>query len=134
MGLVDLVGLVLFARVSGANSNDCPNSADEISTDRPDFTSPPTVVPTWSMQLENGVTWSSEHQSNVVERPQTMLRIGVASCTEVFFGVPDYVSAIGGYASAGFSDFVTSSKYQFPHFVGFDAAAIAGISFPTGGT
>jgi len=81
----------------------------EISTDRPDFTSPPTVVPTGNVQLENGVMWSAEHRSNVVEGPQTLLRAGVAHCAEVFFSVPSYVYAVGGGAPTGFSDFVASA-------------------------
>jgi hypothetical protein len=129
--LTALVSLVLSA--SESNATDCPTSADEISTDRPDFTSPPTAVPTGSVQFENGVTWSAEQRSNVVEGPQTLLRVGIAHCTEIFFRVPDYVYAIGGNAPAGFSDFAASTKLQLPKFIGFDAAAVAGLSFPTGG-
>jgi len=129
-----LVYVALFNSATSANATDCPTSADEISTDRPDFTSPPTVVPTGSVQLENGVTWSAEQRSNVVEGPQTLVRVGVAHCMEIFFSVPDYVYAIGGNAPAGFSDFVTSAKLQLPQFIGFDTAAVAGLSFPTGGS
>ena len=130
--LAALVSLVLSA--SESNATDCPTSADEISTDRPDFTSPPLAVPTGSIQFENGVTWSNEKRSNVVEGSQTLVRVGVAHCTEIFFSVPDYVYAIGGNAPAGFSDFVASAKLQLPKFFGFDAAAIGGISFPMGGS
>ena len=51
--LTAVVSLVLSA--SASNATDCPTSADEISTDRPDFTSPPLAVPTGSIQFENGV-------------------------------------------------------------------------------
>jgi Putative MetA-pathway of phenol degradation len=130
--LTALAFLVLSA--SEINATDCTSSTDEISTDRPDFTSPPTAVPTGSVQFENGVTWSAEQRSNVVEGPQTLLRVGIAHCTEIFFSVPDYVYAIEGNAPAGFSDFAASAKLQLPKFIGFDAAAIAGLSFPTGGS
>lgn len=129
-----MVCTALLINSISANASDCPTSADEISTDRPDFTSPPFAVPTGSVQLENGVTWSAQQRSNVVEGPQTFLRVGVAHCAEIFFSVPDYVYAIGGHAPAGFSDFAASAKLQLPKFIGFDAAAIAGMSFPTGGT
>ena len=129
-----LVCIAFFINATCANATDCPTSADEISTDRPDFTSAPTAVSTGSVQLENGATWSAEHRSNVVEGPQTLLRVGIARCTEIFFSVPDYVYAIGGNAPAGFSDFVASAKVQLPRFIGFDAAAIGGMSFPTGGS
>ena len=84
LALIALVCVVLCASAANTNATDCPTSADEISTDRPDFTSPPTAVPTGSVQLENGVTWSAEHRSNVVEGPQTLLRVGIAHCTEIF--------------------------------------------------
>jgi hypothetical protein len=64
-GLLVLRGLVcvaLFSNATSANANDCPTSGNAISTDRPDFTSPPTVVPTGSVQFENGVTWSTEQR------------------------------------------------------------------------
>jgi hypothetical protein len=134
LALIALVGVAFLGSAANASATDCPTSADEISTDRPDFTSPPTAVPTGSVQLENGVTWSAEHRSDTVEGPQTLLRVGVVPCTEVFFSVPDYVYAIGGEAPAGFSDFVASARLQFPKFIDFDAAAIAGMSFPTGGS
>jgi hypothetical protein len=134
LALSVLVCVALLINATSANATDCPTSADEISTDRPDFTSPPTVVPTGSVQVENGVTWSAEQRSNVVEGPQTFVRLGVAHCTEIFFSVPDYVYAIGANAPAGFSDFVASAKLQLPQFIGFYASAIAGMSFPTGGS
>ena len=134
LALTVLVGVVLSTGTGSANATDCPTSADEISTDRPDFTSPPFVVPTGSVQVENGITWSAEQRSNIVEGPQTLLRVGVAHCTEIFFSVPNYVYAIGGNAPAGFSDFVASVKLQLPKFIGFDAATVARISFPTGGS
>ena len=97
-------------------------------------TSPPFAVPAGSVQLEDGVTWSAEQRSNVVAGPQTLLRVGVAHCADIFFGVPDYVYALAGNAASGFSDFAASAKLQLPKFIGFDSAAIAGISFPTGGS
>ena len=132
LALIALVCVVLCVSAAHTHATDCLTSADEISTDRPDFTSPPTAVPTGSLQVENGVTWSAEHRSNVVDGPQTLLRVGVAHCTEVFFSVPEYIYAIGGNALAGFSDFIASAKLQLPKFIGFDAAADVGISFPTG--
>lgn len=91
------------------------------------------MVPTGSLQLENGITWSADQRSNVVDGPGTEMRIGVAHCIEIFFGVPDYAYTIGGNAPAGFSDFVASARLQLPRYNGFDTAATAGLSFPTGG-
>lgn len=134
--LLGSVGLPVALRCHRqGDAIDCPTSGNAISTDRPDFTSPPTVVPTGSVQFENGVTWSTEQRSNVVDGPQTLVRLGVAPCMEIFFSVPDYIYAIGGTAPTGFSDFVASAKLELPRrLIGFRIAAIAGLSFPTGGS
>jgi hypothetical protein len=130
-----LVYLSLFVATASGDATDCLTSSNAISTDRPDFTSPPTVVPTGSVQFENGVTWSTEQRSNVVDGLQTLVRLGVAPCLEIFFSVPDYIYAIGGTAPTGFSDFVASAKLELPRrLIGFRIAAIAGLSFPTGGS
>jgi hypothetical protein len=42
----------------------CPNSASEISTDRPDVTNSSRVVPYGSIQAENGVDWTVRQGSN----------------------------------------------------------------------
>jgi hypothetical protein len=97
-----LACVALFINATSANVIDCPTSGNAISTDRPDFTSPPTVVPTGSVQFENGVAWSTEQRSNVVDGPQTLVRFGVAPCMEIFFSVPDYIYAIGGTAPTAF--------------------------------
>ena len=109
-----LACMALLVYATRADATDCPTSAHEISTDRPDFTSPPFAVPAGSVQLENGVTRSAEDRSNVIQGPQTLLRVGIARCAEIFFSVPDYVYAIGGNAPAGFSDFAASAKLQLP--------------------
>jgi len=49
-----LVCVALFVGAGNANATDCPTSADEISTDRPDFTSPPTVVLTENLIRGDG--------------------------------------------------------------------------------
>lgn len=117
----------------GVCAADCLHASDPISTDRPGLTNPPVVVPSGSLQVESGVTWNAEEHSNIVDGPETNIRVGVAHCTEIFFGVPNYVYAIGGRAPAGFSDFATSAKVELPGFYGFATAPTAGLSFPTGG-
>jgi hypothetical protein len=51
--------LVLIVGASGAfATNGCPNSASEISADRPDVTNSSQVVPYGSLPAENGVDWT----------------------------------------------------------------------------
>jgi hypothetical protein len=114
----------------GADS--CPNSADEISTDRPDVTNSSVVVPYGSLQVENGVDWTVRQGSNVVNGTETRLRLGVAQCTEVLADVPTYFYSLNGRASSGFSDLVVSVKRELPVPLGFHLSATGGLGFPTG--
>jgi len=110
----------------------CPNSADEISTDRPDVTNSSLVVPYGSLQVENGVDETRRQGSNVVSGTETRLRLGVAQCTEVLADVPTYFYSLNGRASSGFSDLVVSVKRQLPVPLGFHLSATGGLGFPTG--
>jgi hypothetical protein len=42
-----------------ARADTCPTAKDEIATDRPDVTNSSLVVPTGSLQSENGVNFSA---------------------------------------------------------------------------
>jgi hypothetical protein len=110
----------------------CPNSADEISTDRPDVTNSSLVVPYGSLQVENGVDETRRQGSNVVSGTETRLRLGVAQCTEVLADVPTYFYSLNGRASSGFSDLVVSVKRELPVPLGFHLSATGGVGFPTG--
>ena len=110
----------------------CPNSASEISTDRPDVTNSSRVVPYGSLQIENGVDWTVRQRSDVLSGTTTRVRLGVAQCTEVLADVPTYFYSLNGRASSGFSDFVVSVKRELPVPFGFELSATAGLGFPTG--
>ena len=113
-------------------ADSCPNSADEISTDRPDVTNSSLVVPYGSLQVENGVDETRRQGSNVVSGTETRLRLGVAQCTEVLADVPTYFYSLNGRASSGFSDLVVSVKRELPVPLGFHLSATGGLGFPTG--
>jgi hypothetical protein len=126
-----VVALISSASASFA-ADGCPTSADEISTDRPDVTNSPLVVPYGSLQAENGVDWTVRQGSNVVSGSETRLRLGVARCTEVLADVPTYFYSLNGRASSGFSDLVVSIKRELPVPFGFHLSATSGLGFPTG--
>jgi hypothetical protein len=128
--------LFIFATTMGASAtfadDVCPNSASEISTDRPDVTNSSRVVPYGSLQIENGVDWTVRQRSDVISGSETRLRLGIAQCTELLADVPTYFYSLNGRASSGFSDFVVSVKRELPVPFGFELSATAGLGFPTG--
>ncbi len=130
--------LFIFAITTGASAtfadDVCPNSASEISTDRPDVTNSARVVPYGSLQFENGVDWTVRQRSDVISGSETRLRLGIAQCTEVLADVPTYFYSLNGRASSGFSDFVVSVKRELPVPFGFELSATGGLGFPTGAT
>jgi hypothetical protein len=110
----------------------------EITTDRPDVTEAPTVVPVGSLQIENGLTWTSDHGRQILDLSESLVRIGVLARTELRVGVPDYLDGAGGHhlASAftsGFTDVSVGVKQQLGPLAGnFDLAVIVAMTAPTG--
>ena len=72
-------GVVLLARClllsalilpsTEARSEGCPTAKDEIATDRPDVTNSSLVVPTGSLQNENGVNFSMREDGRSIDGP-----------------------------------------------------------------
>jgi hypothetical protein len=90
------------------------------------------VVPSGSLQAENGLDWIVRHGSNALAGTSTRLRFGVAHCTEFLIDVPNYFGSLNGSPPSGFSDVVVSFKRQLPVPFGFDLSATAGLGFPSG--
>ena len=61
-----------------------------IATDRPSFTNTSIVVPSGSFQAENGLLVTTSQGQSVLDGPETLLRAGVASKTELRLTVPNY--------------------------------------------
>ena len=109
----------------------CPDSASEISTDRPDVTNSSRVVPYGSLQAENGVDWTVRQRSDVDQRDRdeaasgrrAMHRVVWPTCRRYFY-------SLNGRASSGFSDFVVSVKRELPVPLGFHLSATGGLGFP----
>lgn len=109
------------------------NAQSPIATDRPQITNSSVVVPCGSLQLENGfeVTGSGGQQSP--DFPETSIRLGVASRTELRISVPNYYrNAAGTSGSNGFGDLGLGFKQQLGPIAGFDVALIAAVSLPSG--
>ena len=105
----------------------------EIVTDRPDITESALVVPVASLQLENGLTWSSAHGARTIDLSETLVRLGILQKTEVRLGVPNFSSALSGKPESGFGDLSLGLKQQLgPLPGGVDLAVIAAVSIPSG--
>jgi hypothetical protein len=128
----------LFVALAPAQGQDQPATAETsppIATDRPSFTNSSVVVPSGSLQAENGLLENYNQGQNVVDGPETLLRFGVATKTELRFTVPDYFynASSGGGPGSGFGDMAMGVKQQLgPTPGGFDVSATLFLSFPTG--
>jgi hypothetical protein len=131
-----LVALVcLGAPMPAAGAQNCPSSADNIATDRPDVTNSSIVVPQGSLQSENGVNLSTRDGSRVIDGTNTRLRLGVAPCLELLIDLPTYFAVVRGHISSGFSDVTPAIKWQLgPLPGGVDLSTTAGVGLPTGAT
>ncbi len=110
------------------------NAIAPIATDRPSFTNSSIVVPSGSFQAENGLLVTATQGQNTLDAPETLLRVGVASGTELRFTVPNYfynVTTRGGPGS-GFGDLTLGLKQQRGPIARFDVSATLFLSFPTG--
>jgi len=102
-----------------------------ISTDHPAVTDSSVVVPAGSLQVENGFTQTVSQGQSTFDGPETLLRFGVASSTELRLMVPDYFGQVG--MSSGFGDLTVGMKQQLgPTPGGFDVSVVLSLSLPTG--
>lgn len=131
-----LLVIVVFTAWDLPVSGQCsPASKDcEITTDRPDVTEASTVVPVGSLQIENGLTWTSDHGRRTLDLSESLVRLGVSRDTEFRVGVPDYLDGISGpHLASGFGDVSVGLKRQLgPLAETFDLAVIVALSVPTG--
>jgi hypothetical protein len=84
---------LILAGIAPLHGQDQPASVPDVApfaTDRPSVANSSVVVPVGSIQLENGFLEASNQGQNIVDGPETEVRFGVASRTELRFSVPDY--------------------------------------------
>ncbi len=111
----------------------CPAPGDPIDTDRPDTTNSAKVVPTGSLQAENGVNISRGDGSELFDGTNSRLRFGFATCLEALVDLPNYVDASGGRLPSGFGDVAPALKWQVSPVPGrVDLSIVAGAALPTG--
>ena len=111
-----------------------PDASQSISTDRPSFTNASTTVPCRTLQFENGLNQTAVQEKRSWDLPQTVLRFGGTTKTELRFTAPDYYWNIQTERSfaTGLADLSVGVKQQLGPIHGFDVAAMGTVSFPTG--
>jgi Putative MetA-pathway of phenol degradation len=115
------------------HAGECPTSASEIATDRPDVTNSSLVVPVGSLQSENGINTTGRGFEKTFDGTNSRLRLGVAPCLEILVDLPNYVGKLKGDAESGFANVAPAVKWQF----GFlpeqwNLSVTAGAGLPTG--
>jgi hypothetical protein len=124
--------LVYFGTIS-AKADSCPSIKDEIITDRPDITNSSVVVPSGSLQIENGVSFSMRNGDQVIDGTNTRLRYGIANCLEFLVDTPTYFANVRSPQNSGFSDVAPALKWQISPVPGqVDLSAVFGVALPTG--
>jgi hypothetical protein len=114
-------------------------AADELVTDRPDFTESSEVIPRGGLQLESGLTYEGDTRDGVRGRsvtvPGSLMRIGLGARMELRIGGDGMLSQTAGAERAtGYSDLEVGVKIRLLNHgtAGVDVAVLPLVSFPTG--
>jgi hypothetical protein len=126
--------VMLFLLIASYPAAADDNAPPTIATDRPSVTDSSVVVPLGSLQFENGFAETLDQGRSAVDGPETLMRLGVASKTEVRLTVPDYFGQVAGGpgSNSGFGDLEIGVKQQLGPAAGFDVSLVVSLSLPTG--
>jgi hypothetical protein len=128
-----LLALLLALLAVGFAFGQAPASdatSSPIATDRPAVTDSSVVVPTGTIQVENGFADTVSQGQRTLDGPETWVRIGVAAKTELRLIAPDYFGPQG--IGSGFGDLAVGVKQQLGPVSGFDVSVVLTLSLPTG--
>ena len=129
-----IVPTILVCGWMAVSAQEPRNAEVTISTDRPAVSSSSVAVPQGGLQIENGMLGTNQQGQYLLDLPESLIRFGLPSKTELRLYVPNYYHnfATGGAASSGFGDLALGMKQQIGPLGGFDVSAIFYVSFPTG--
>ncbi|HZE54425.1 MAG TPA: transporter [Bradyrhizobium sp.] len=133
--VIQIFWLWVFAAlgVLPAHAEGCPTAKDEIATDRPDVTNSSLVVPTGSLQNENGINFSARDGGRTIDGTNSRWRLGIAPCLELLVDLPTRFENIKAPGVSGFSNITPAVKWQVSPLPGkVDVSLVAGIGLPTG--
>jgi Putative MetA-pathway of phenol degradation len=125
--------LTTLSLPTAVHAGECPTSASEIATDRPDVTNSSLVVPVGSLQSENGINTTGRGSEKTFDGTNSRLRLGVAPCLEFLVDVPNYFGRLKGDADSGFGNVAPAVKWQFSSLPEpWNLSVTAGAGLPTG--
>jgi hypothetical protein len=128
-----LLGFLVPVLLAGCAAAACPEPGSEIATDRPDVGNSSLVVPTGSVQAENGLNLSARDGTRFLDGTNSRIRLGVAPCLEILVDLPSYVAADRAGAITGWSNASPALKWQLgPLPADIDLSATMGLGLPTG--
>jgi hypothetical protein len=131
--LLSLLPILTALDAIEARAGSCPTATDELATDRPDVTNSSLVVPTGSLQNENGVNLTARDGGRTIDGTNTRWRLGVAPCLELLVDLPSYVGNVRAPGTSGFTDVAPAIKWQVSPIPGkFDLSVVVGAALPTG--
>src|SRR5215469_15727808 len=111
------------------------DSDEVISTDRPAAANSSVAVPKGRFQVENGLLITNAQGQHTLDLPETSLRFGLLSKTELRLSVPDYFHDLPyeTAATSGFGDVALRVKRQWGPIGGnLDPSATVFLSLPSG--
>ena len=127
------VGLVLELSGTAIAVESCPQPSTPIASDRPSFTNSSTVVPSGSLQSENGANVTGRDGDTVFDATNSRLRFGITPCLELLVDMPDYFAGFRGVVPSGFGDLSPAIKWQISPIPGkIDLSMTFGTALPTG--
>jgi hypothetical protein len=102
---VSVVIAIASRQAAGSDATTAP-----ITTDRPAVTDSSVVVPPGSLQAENGFAETVNQAQRNFDGPETLLRFGLASKTELRLTAPDYFGKVARVS--GLADLAVGVKQQ----------------------
>ena len=128
-----IIFLVTLTTPTATQAGECPTSAAEIATDRPDVTNSSLVVPVGSLQIENGINTTGQGFEKTFDGTNSRLRLGIAPCLEILVDLPNYVGRLKGDSPSGFANIVPAVKWQFDSLPAqWNLSITAGAGLPAG--
>ena len=111
-----------------------------IATDRPAVTDSSAVVPKGALLFENGFLDTSAQSVDTADFPETLVRFGLTSATELRLTVPDYYDVVNvpplmlyeALHPSGFGDLEIGAKQQIVNSARFQLAGVLSLTMPTG--
>ena len=128
-----LIALTFTFVSTRAVAGECPTTASDIATDRPDVTNSSLVIPLGSFQNENGINSTGRGREKTFDGTNSRLRLGIAPCLEILVDLPNYMGRAKGDAESGFSNAAPAVKWQFSSLPpAWNLSITGGVGLPTG--